>query len=88
MSSSVQPSAFGPGRRAVATMFFGDSPHSRPGRPAGFAGLLRRLVRGSRKLVLVERRLVKEGCDLGDVIKDVRPSVGRRWWRWADSASE
>jgi hypothetical protein len=26
VSSSVQPSAFGPGRRAVATMFFGDSP--------------------------------------------------------------
>ena len=26
VSSSVQPSAFGPGRRAVASMFFGDSP--------------------------------------------------------------
>ena len=26
VSSSVQPSAFGPGRRAVATMFFGDYP--------------------------------------------------------------
>ena len=26
VSSSVQPSAFGPGRRAVATMFFGDDP--------------------------------------------------------------
>jgi hypothetical protein len=26
VSSSVQPSALGPGRRAVATMFFGDSP--------------------------------------------------------------
>ena len=26
VSSSVQPSGFGPGRRAVATMFFGDSP--------------------------------------------------------------
>ena len=26
VSSSVQPSEFGPGRRAVATMFFGDSP--------------------------------------------------------------
>ena len=26
VSSSVQPSAFGPGRRAVATMFFGDFP--------------------------------------------------------------
>jgi hypothetical protein len=26
VSSSVQPSAFGPGRRAVATMFFGDAP--------------------------------------------------------------
>jgi hypothetical protein len=26
VSSSVQPSAFGPGRRAVATMFFGDTP--------------------------------------------------------------
>jgi hypothetical protein len=26
VSSSVQPSVFGPGRRAVATMFFGDSP--------------------------------------------------------------
>jgi hypothetical protein len=26
VSSSVQPSAFGPGRRAVATLFFGDSP--------------------------------------------------------------
>ena len=26
VSSSVQPSAFGPGRRAVAGMFFGDYP--------------------------------------------------------------
>ena len=26
VSSSVQPSAFGPGRRAVASMFFGDYP--------------------------------------------------------------
>ena len=26
VSSSVQPSAIGPGRRAVATMFFGDDP--------------------------------------------------------------
>ena len=26
VSSSVQPSAFGPGRRAVATLFFGDYP--------------------------------------------------------------
>ena len=26
VSSSVQPSALGPGRRAVASMFFGDSP--------------------------------------------------------------
>ena len=26
VSSSVQPSAFGPGRRAVASMFFGDHP--------------------------------------------------------------
>jgi hypothetical protein len=26
ISSSVQPSAFGPGRRAVATLFFGDYP--------------------------------------------------------------
>ena len=26
VSSSVQPSAFGPGRRAVATMFFGEYP--------------------------------------------------------------
>jgi hypothetical protein len=26
VSSSVQPSAFGPGRRAVATTFFGDYP--------------------------------------------------------------
>jgi hypothetical protein len=28
VSSSVQPSAFGPGRRAVATMFFGDYPRA------------------------------------------------------------
>jgi hypothetical protein len=28
ISSSVQPSAFGPGRRAVATMFFGDYPQA------------------------------------------------------------
>ena len=28
VSSSVQPSAFGPGRRAVATMFFGDYPQA------------------------------------------------------------
>jgi hypothetical protein len=26
VSTSVQPSAFGPGRRAVASMFFGDYP--------------------------------------------------------------
>lgn len=28
VSSSVQPSAFGPGRRAVASMFFGDYPQA------------------------------------------------------------
>jgi hypothetical protein len=28
VSSSVQPSASGPGRRAVATMFFGDYPQA------------------------------------------------------------
>jgi hypothetical protein len=28
VSSSVQPSVFGPGRRAVATMFFDDSPRA------------------------------------------------------------
>jgi hypothetical protein len=28
VSSSVQPSALGPGRRAVATFFFGDDPHA------------------------------------------------------------
>ena len=34
VSSSVQPSAFGPGRRAVATMFFGDPPQP-SGTPSG-----------------------------------------------------
>jgi hypothetical protein len=28
VSSSVQPSALGPGRRAVATFLFGDDPHA------------------------------------------------------------
>jgi hypothetical protein len=28
VSSSVQPSAFGPGRRAVASRFFGDDPRA------------------------------------------------------------
>jgi hypothetical protein len=28
VSSSVQPSAFGPGRRAVASLFFGDYPEA------------------------------------------------------------
>ena len=28
MSSSVQPSALGPGRRAVATFLFGDDAHA------------------------------------------------------------